>query len=189
MCEGSDTKLNFVSSRLCYANCKIECMLGTETKVRHDHLWLLGLIRAQLFSGEIVFFLILWFSPFRALKWEIGDLGVAVEGSIVVDAIISLCANGGRHFWTNRSLVVCIFQSRGAAGDVTWMAFLTEWQGLLLLFGTVPPVVILWFLGISNSNSEFCHESNQTCQLASVVLPGWTLETVKGQKKSLLIQD
>lgn len=39
---------------------------------------------------------------------------------------------------------LCVyFQSRGAAGDVTWMGFLTDWQGLVLLFGTVPSVVIL----------------------------------------------
>lgn len=52
MCESSETKLNFVSSRLCYANRQIECMLETENKVRYDHLWLLGVIRTQLFSGE-----------------------------------------------------------------------------------------------------------------------------------------
>lgn len=39
---------------------------------------------------------------------------------------------------------LCVyFQSRGAVGDVTWMGFLTDWQELVLLFGTVPPVVIL----------------------------------------------
>lgn len=33
-----------------------------------------------------IFFLKLGFSPFRALIWGIGNLGVAVAGSIVVDA-------------------------------------------------------------------------------------------------------
>lgn len=57
MCEGSETKLTFVSSKLYYANCQIECMLETENKVRHDHLYTLGVNKSSIIFRRNCFFL------------------------------------------------------------------------------------------------------------------------------------